>query len=100
MGLPMDAQGNTAQVGRLGASTNVATSTTSASTAIVDNRCFAVRLVASIDTTVVIAFGAATATATSTLVLAGVPEYFSAALGDVVALRSASAGTVNITEII
>jgi hypothetical protein len=100
MGLPTDAQGRIAQVGRLGASANIATSATSASQAIADDRCYAVRLVASVDTTVSIGHGAAEASATSTLLVAGSPEYFAATADDVVAARSADAGVLNITEII
>ena len=102
MSLPKDNNGSVGQVGRLGASTNLATSATSASYAVTNNSCWAVRLVATVDTRVVILPTALTpvATATSTLLVAGLPEYFACVKGESIAAYSAGAGSLNITEII
>lgn len=100
MSLPKDNNGSVGQVGRLGASTNLSTSATSASLPVSNDNCWAVRLVASVDTRVVIGSTAPTATATSALLVAGLPEYFACTKGESVAAYSAGAGSLNITEIV
>lgn len=94
-----DSNGNTMQVGRLGASQNVTIGASSSqSTALVTPGLFAVRLVATADCRVAIGANP-TATATSTLLVAGVPEYFSAEVGEKVAVRGSAGGTLNVTGI-
>lgn len=100
MSLPKDNNGSVGQVGRLGASTNLATSATSASYAVTNDNCWAVRLVSTVDTRVVIAAATPTATATSALLVAGLPEYFACTKGESVAAYSAGVGSLNITEIV
>ena len=100
MSLPKDNNGSVGQVGRLGASKNLATSATSASYAVTSNNCWAVRLVATVDTRVVIAAATPTATATSALLVAGLTEYFACVKGESIAAYSAGAGSLNITEIV
>jgi len=100
MSLPKDNNGSVGQVGRLGASTNLSTSTSSIAMAVQNNNCWAVRMVANVDTRIVISAGSPTATATSALLIAGVPEYFACAKGESVAAYSTVAGSLNIVEII
>lgn len=101
MPLTNDTAGNVAQVGRLGptqAPTVVSTSTQS--TALADSRCYAVRLMSTVDCYIAIGTNP-TATTTSTRLVAFQPEYFGARLGDKVAtLRTATDGVISITELI
>lgn len=101
MPLTNDTNGNIAQVGRLGPSqTPAITLSSTQSAATTDPRCYAVRVVATVDCYVAIAANP-TATATSTYLVAFQPEYFGAKQGDKVAMLGVSAaGTINITEVI
>lgn len=93
-----DSNGNTMQVGRLGTSQNVTIGAVSAQSAtLATPNLFAVRLVATADCRVAIGANP-TATSTSTLLVAGVPEYFSAEVGEKVAVIGTS-GTLNVTGI-
>ena len=100
MSLTKDSNGNVVQLGQLGASTDLATSAVSASYTVVGVSCFALRVVASTDTRVRVGAGTVTAITTDTLLPAGVPEYVAASAGQKIAAVSASAGTLNITEIV
>ena len=100
MSLTKDSNGNVVQLGQLGASADLATSTVSASYTVVGVSCFALRVVASTDTRIRIGNGPVTAVTTDTLLPAGVPEYVAATAGQKIAAVSASAGTLNITEIV
>lgn len=99
MPLPKDTMGTTAQIGRLGASQNVSTSAVAANTAAVSQGTYAVRLTASVDTQVAIGVGAV-ATTSSTMLRANQVEYFAITTGERVSAVSASAGTLNVTEIV
>ena len=93
-----DANGNTMQVGRLGISQNLAiTGASQQSAALATPGLFAVRVVATADCYVAIGANP-TATTSSTLLVAGLPEYFSARAGEKVAVIGTS-GTLNITGI-
>ena len=100
MSLTKDSNGNVVQLGQLGASADLATSTVSASYTVAGVSCFALRVVASTDTRSRIGNGPVTAVTTDTLLPAGVPEYVAATAGQKIAAVSASAGTLNITEIV
>ena len=100
MSLAKDSNGNVAQVGRLGVSADRATSTTSASYTVVNAGCMALRVNPSVDTRIRIGSGTVTAVATDTLVSAGATEYFAASYGEKLAAYSATAGALNITEIV
>lgn len=94
-----DANGNTMQVGRLGISQNITiTGSSQQSSTLATPNLFAVRLVATADCRVAIGANP-TATSTSTLLVAGVPEYFSALVGEKVAVLGSAGGTLNITGI-
>ena len=99
MPLAKDTLGNTVQVGRLGASQNLATSTVAANTSAVTSSAYAVRVTPSVDTQIAIGVGAA-ATTSSTMLRANQAEYFAISAGERVSAVSASAGTLNITEIV
>lgn len=94
--LGQDANGNIAQVGRLGIVQNITiTGSSQQSSAFATPGIFAVRVVATADC--YIAIGAnPTATTSSTLLVAGLPEYFTVALGEKLAVIGTS-GTLNLT---
>lgn len=96
--LGQDANKHTAQTGRLGTSQNVTITTGSSQSAtFATDDMFAVRVVATADCR--IAIGAnPTATSSSTLLTAGIPEYFTAAKGEKIAVIGTS-GTLNVTGI-
>lgn len=100
MSLAKDSNGSVAQIGALGASSDLATSSVSAAYTVVSANCFALRVVASTDTRIRVGAGTVTAVTTDTLIPAGTPEYVSASAGQKLAAVSASAGTLNITEIV
>ena len=99
MPLPKDSMGNTVQVGRLGTSQNLSTTSTAAHTAAVASSAYAVRVTPSTDTQIAIGVGAV-ATTSSVMLRANQTEYFAIAAGERVSAVSASAGTLNIAEIL
>ena len=99
MPLATDTLGNTVQIGRLGMSQNLSTSATAAHTAAVASSAFAVRVTPSTDTQIAIGTGAV-ATTSSTMIRANQTEYFAIAAGERVSAVSASAGTLNVAEIV
>lgn len=96
--LSFDALGNPVHVFNPGASQNVTTSGTSAQSAALGGNTLIVRLIATTDCRV--AFGAnPTATATSMLLTAGVPEFFTVQVGSkIAAIATGLGGALNITE--
>lgn len=98
MSIRKDDNGNVMQVGRLGTSQNITiTGTSQQSAAFTTPGVFAARVVATAECR--IAIGAnPTATTTSTVLPAGVPEYFSVYPGEKLAVIGTS-GALNVTGI-
>lgn len=98
MQIRKDSYGNTMQVGRLGISQNITiTASSQQSAAFSTQDIFAIRVTTTVDCR--IAVGAnPTATTASTLLPAGVVEYFSVYPGEKIAVIGTS-GTLNITGI-
>lgn len=96
--LPLDANGNVAQVGRIGTvqDMTIAASSTQ-STAVATEGAIAVRVVATVECRISIGSNP-TATATGLKLVAGIPEYFAARKGEKVAVIGTS-GSLNIAEI-
>jgi hypothetical protein len=98
MSLRKDDNGNVMQVGRLGASQDLTiTASSQQSAAFTTLGVFAVRVVATVDCRIAIGSNP-TATTTSTLLLAGTPEYFAVAPGEKLAVIGTS-GILNVTGI-
>ena len=98
MSLRKDDNGNVMQVGRLGVSQDLTiTASSKQSSAFTTLGVFAVRVVATVDCRIAIGSNP-TATTTSTLLLAGTPEYFAVAPGEKLAVIGTS-GILNVTGI-
>lgn len=98
MAIRKDDNGNVMQVGRLGTSQNITITTSSQqSNAFTTLGVFAVRVVCTTDCRIAIGSNP-TATTSSTLLPAGVPEYFAVREGEKLAVIGTS-GTLNVTGI-